>query len=107
MTTSSSQQWQPQPPQHWQPRANLATTTASENSSWLFNSGASHHVTTYLSNMFIHASYDNSDNIMIGDGLGLPITHTRQIKDGVYKWAVSSKSSPLVAFSSVKTTSFK
>ena len=26
--------------------------------------------------MFIHTSYDGSDDIMIGDGSGLPITHT-------------------------------
>ena len=124
-----------------------------------------------LSNLSLHSSYKGSDDIMIGDGSALPITHTdsttiptsshtftlqnilcvpsmqknlisiyqfctnnhvsvefspstfqvkdlnmRAIllmgepKDGVYEWLTtfpSLTSSPLLAFSSVKTTSSK
>ncbi|KAJ0020390.1 hypothetical protein Pint_31434 [Pistacia integerrima] len=42
---------------------------------WLLDSGASHHVTSDLSNLSIHAPYVDSDVIMIGDGTSLPIMH--------------------------------
>lgn len=40
------------------------------------DSGASHHVTFDLSNLSLHAPYTSADDIMIGDGSGLSITHT-------------------------------
>lgn len=46
---------------------------------WLLDSGASHHVTSDLSNLSLHAPYNGSDDIMIGDGTGLLITHTGSI----------------------------
>ena len=58
----------------WQPRANYAVS--SPNPSWLLDCGASHHVTSDLHNLSLHTSYNGSDDIMIGDGWGLPITHT-------------------------------
>jgi histone deacetylase 1/2 len=151
----------------WQPQAHFASNTTSTTPQWLLDSGASHHVTADLSNLSLHTPYNGSDDIMIGDGSSLPITHTGstsftthntsfkldnvlcvpsmkknlisisqfctsnnvsveflpssfyvkelrtgaillkgQTKDGVYEWPVpSSLSSPLVAFSSVKTSS--
>ena len=56
----------------WQPRAHVATNT---NPQWLLDSGASHHVTTDLHNLSLHAPYNGSDDIMIGDESGFPITH--------------------------------
>ncbi|KAL6342774.1 hypothetical protein AAG906_016608 [Vitis piasezkii] len=38
--------------------------------------GASHHVTTDLNNLSLHAPYTGSDDVMIGDGTGLLISHT-------------------------------
>lgn len=70
------QQWQPWSSQSWQPPKDLAIATFPKNSSWLLNSGASHHVTTDLSNMSIHTPYDGTDDIIIGDRSSLPITHT-------------------------------
>ena len=58
----------------WKPRANhvvLDNTTT-----WLLDSGASHHVTSDLGNLILHSPYQGSDDIMIDDGSTLPITHT-------------------------------
>ncbi|RVW36081.1 Retrovirus-related Pol polyprotein from transposon RE2 [Vitis vinifera] len=41
----------------WQPRAHYAANTTTNNPSWLLDSGASHHVTTDLNNLFLHAPY--------------------------------------------------
>ena len=147
----------------WQPKAHFATNSP-HNNAWLLDSGASHHVTSDLNNLSLHTSYNGLDDIMIGDGTGLPITHTGstsllhsnkqfsltdvlcvpnitknlisiskfcisnnasieflsflfvvkdlhigvtllkgKTKDGVYEWPPST---PLIAFSSIKTTSF-
>lgn len=59
----------------WQPTAHYATGN-STTPSWLLDSDASHHVTSDLSNLSLHAPYNGSDDIMIGDGSGLSITHT-------------------------------
>ena len=145
----------------WQPWAHYATS--STNLSWLLDNGASHYVTFDLHNLSLHTPNNGFDNIMIGNGLGLPITHTDstslttstntfhlnnvlcvphmkknlisisqfynlnnvsieflpstflvkdlcmriillkgKTKNGVYEWPVSS---PLIAFSSIKTSS--
>jgi hypothetical protein len=42
----------------------------------LLDSGASHHVTADLNNLSLHAPYTGYDDVMIGDGTGLSITHT-------------------------------
>ncbi|RVW51530.1 Retrovirus-related Pol polyprotein from transposon RE2 [Vitis vinifera] len=62
-------------PPLWQPRAHYASYTPSH-TSWLLDNGASHHVTTNLHNLSMHTPYNGSDDIMIGDGSGLSITHT-------------------------------
>lgn len=46
------------------------------NPSWFLDSGASHHVTDDLQNLSLHSPYDGPDDIIIGDGTVLPITHT-------------------------------
>ncbi|RVW40422.1 Retrovirus-related Pol polyprotein from transposon RE1 [Vitis vinifera] len=63
------------PPAPWQAQANVATTI-SPNTTWLLDSGASNHVTTDLHNLALHNPFDGTDEIMIGDGSGLPISHT-------------------------------
>ena len=40
------------------------------------HSGASHRVTSDLQNMSLHSEYHGSDDIMIGNGTSLHITHT-------------------------------
>lgn len=43
---------------------------------WLVDSGASHHVTSDLNNLAFHNPYNGNDSVVIGDGSGLPITHS-------------------------------
>ncbi|KAK0597079.1 hypothetical protein LWI29_021647 [Acer saccharum] len=66
----------PNQPTPWQPRAHFAANSFAHNPAWLLDSGASHHVTTDLSNLSLHTPYNGSDNVMIGDGTGLSITNT-------------------------------
>ncbi|KAK9065203.1 hypothetical protein SSX86_016586 [Deinandra increscens subsp. villosa] len=44
--------------------------TTSDQANWLFDSGASHHVTTELNNLSFHAPYDGTEELVIGDGSG-------------------------------------
>ena len=58
------------------PTANHITTGVGSPSNWLMDSGASHHVTSDLNNLSLHQPYEGPDDIVIGDGTGLSITHT-------------------------------
>ena len=51
------------------------------------DSGVSHHVATNLSNLSMHSEYDGTDEIAVGNGNTLSITHT-----GSTKLSTSSKS---------------
>lgn len=42
---------------------------------WLFDSGASFHATNDLNNLFIHAPYNGTEELVIGYGLCLKISH--------------------------------
>ncbi|KAI3826502.1 hypothetical protein L1987_00550 [Smallanthus sonchifolius] len=42
---------------------------------WLLDSGASHHVTNDLKALSLHAPYDGTEELIIGDGSSLTITH--------------------------------
>ena len=44
---------------------------------WLLDSTTSHHVTDDLHNLSLTLAYEGPDAIVIGDGTGLTITHTR------------------------------
>jgi hypothetical protein len=71
-------------PNSWQPQVHLATNNESSTPtsnvtstpSWLLDSGASHHITADLHNLSLHTPYTGSNDVMIGDGIGLRITHT-------------------------------
>ena len=67
----------PQQPQQqtWQPRANVAVMNG-DSSTWLLDSGASHHMTSDIANLSLHTPYNGGDEVMLGDGSGLNITHT-------------------------------
>ena len=42
---------------------------------WIVDSGASHHVTSQLSNLSLYQSYEGHDDIVIDDGSDLQISH--------------------------------
>ncbi|KAL4565872.1 hypothetical protein LXL04_029978 [Taraxacum kok-saghyz] len=63
-------------PTHNNPQAHVMTTANyDQNSTWLFDSGASHHITNDLNALSLHAPYDGTDELVIGDGSALTITH--------------------------------
>lgn len=43
---------------------------------WLVDSGASHLVSTSLHNLSLHNDYDETEEILLGDGINLKIMHT-------------------------------
>ncbi|RVW14928.1 Retrovirus-related Pol polyprotein from transposon RE2 [Vitis vinifera] len=55
---------------------NCTTTTSSPDKRWLIDSMASHNITSQVSNLQFHSEYDGTDEVIIGDGSGLPITHS-------------------------------
>lgn len=59
---------------------------------WLLDSGASHHVTIDLANLSLHYPYDGTDEIVIVDGTGLPISHTglTQLSSSTTTFALSN-----------------
>ncbi|KAH0643613.1 hypothetical protein KY285_034361 [Solanum tuberosum] len=59
-----------------QQRANYATHNTSNDGNWLVDSGASHHVTQDIQNLFLHSNYDGNQDIMLGDGNEHKITYT-------------------------------
>lgn len=53
-----------------QPMANFASASNSAAPNWVFDTGASHHITSNLNNMHLHSEYDGPEEVQIGDGTG-------------------------------------
>lgn len=65
------------PPRGQTPTAMIAKNAQpSLANTWVSNYGVIHHVTNELQNLSVHAPHYGSDQLMVGDGLGLTITHT-------------------------------
>ena len=58
------------------PRANFAQTIINNNSNCLVDSGPPHHGTANLQNLSLHSNYDGSEDVMLGDGKNLAVTHS-------------------------------
>ncbi|GKV43245.1 hypothetical protein SLEP1_g50561 [Rubroshorea leprosula] len=57
------------------PMANLASSSPAFSEDCLLDSGANNHVTTDLANLALHSEYNGPDELHIGDGTSLQITH--------------------------------
>lgn len=66
----------PTPQPQWQPQAHYTAATPADSAPWLLDSGASHHIASDLSTLSLHSPYGGNEEVMIGDGNGLGITHT-------------------------------
>lgn len=53
----------------------MVTPTTTTNADFS-DSGASHHMTSDLGNLAAHNPYAGSDDVLLGDGSTLPITHS-------------------------------
>ena len=59
----------------------LFTTNGSQNgnnASWLFDSGATNHITNNLSNLHIQQPFTAQEGVAVGNGSQLPIIHSGQ-----------------------------
>ena len=54
---------------------NCAMTSTGKNNTWLLDSAASHNITGDLSNLSVHSEYDGTDEVILGDGSGLEVSH--------------------------------
>ena len=54
---------------------NCAGSLDTHDNKWLIDSTASHNITGDLQNLSIHFEYDGIDEVLLGDGTGLTITH--------------------------------
>ncbi|GKV50484.1 hypothetical protein SLEP1_g57186 [Rubroshorea leprosula] len=62
------------------PMANFASFSNGFLDDYLLDSGANNHVTTDLANLALHSEYNGLDELQIGDGTGLKITHQPNFK---------------------------
>ncbi|KAK2972860.1 hypothetical protein RJ640_028388 [Escallonia rubra] len=67
-------------PQIAPPTANATTFHRPISPSWLFDTGASHHVTSDTANLHTYSDYGGPDEIHISDGSGLHISHIGHAK---------------------------
>ena len=54
---------------------NCAQTSTSKDKNWLLDSAASHNITGDLANLSVHSEYDGTDEVILGDGSGLAVSH--------------------------------
>ncbi|GKV05051.1 hypothetical protein SLEP1_g17100 [Rubroshorea leprosula] len=57
------------------PMANIASSSVAFFDDCLLDSGVNNHVTTDLTNLALHSEYNGPNELQIGDGTGLKITH--------------------------------
>jgi hypothetical protein len=55
--------------------ANCTSTSNATDNKWLMDYAASHNITGDLNNLLIHSEYDGTDEVVLGDGSGLTVSH--------------------------------
>lgn len=60
---------------NWSPRTYNASMMPPDPPSWLVDSGAMHHITSDLASLALHSQYTGSEEVLVGNGDGLQITH--------------------------------
>lgn len=60
---------------HNKPTINYTTTATGKKKMWLMGSTASHNITSDIRNLSIHSKYDNINDVILGDGLSLQLSH--------------------------------
>lgn len=65
--------------QGWHPPSQLATMAASFNQNndqqWYADSGLTNHITSDLNNLSLQSGYPGKDQVTVGNGQGLEISH--------------------------------
>ena len=82
----------------WQPQENVAHANPYTPNQWILDSGATHYLTSDLSNLALHQPYNGGEEVAIADGSGLAITHT-----GSTSFSMPSKSLKLTDILCVPT----
>jgi hypothetical protein len=54
---------------------NCASTSQTKDTKWLNDSVASHNITGDLAKLYVHLEYDGTDEVVIGDGSSLRVSH--------------------------------
>ncbi len=54
---------------------NCAQTSMGKEKNWLLDSAASHNITGDLANLSVHSEYDGTDEVILGDGSDLAVSH--------------------------------
>ena len=74
------------------PVANATNFAPQASQQWLFDTGASHHVTPNPANLHQYSEYGGPDEVHVGNGSGLPITHTgtSKLNTGTHSFALKN-----------------
>lgn len=82
---------------------NCTTTPATKDQNWLLELAASHNIMSDFANLNIHSKYDDIDEVILGDGSGLPVSHIGSLVLG-YVWEL--RYSQLTSAHLVRMSSF-
>lgn len=63
------------PTAKWISSSNINNNTPNKNQNWMLDTGASYHIIADLLNLSLYSEYEGPDDVVLGDGSGLPITH--------------------------------
>lgn len=61
--------------QHHKPISSRNNPGGNNNHNWTVDFSASHHITSDSQNLLVYSKYGGNDDIIIGDGYPVPITH--------------------------------